>query len=376
MRRYRVLINAIHSKSGGGRVYLHEVIPRLSRMDSDMLVRVVARATQASELEPLGLDVRVANAPESPALSLLWDQLALPAIAAMERSDLVFTPANFGPVVLGRRSVILLRNTFEAATAAIGLSTKIRWHASDIMTRVSVRTADGGLAVSGAFRELVSRRHGVPADRIHVIHHGYSEIFRPAPGPGETDDAPSHPYLLTVSDVYPHKNLLRVLEGVRLARRQIPNARLLIAGSELHAEYAQRVRALAAAPELRDAVRFLGPQPQTRLPSLYRNATAVLCLSVAETFGISQVEAMACGAPLVVSDIPVFREVAGDAAVFVDPLDVTSISEAIRRVFASESLRSDLRRRSLQRASCFGWDRTATALHDQLLRRARETDAR
>jgi len=95
------------------------------------------------------------------------------------------------------------------------------------------------------------------------------------------------------------------------------------------------------------------------LPPLYRGASFLLQASLAEGFGLPVVEAMACGAPVVASDLPVFREVAGDAARFFDPRDAEAIALAMREVHADAALRAQLRARGIDRARSFSWDDAA-----------------
>src|SRR5437660_1508639 len=92
-----VLVNAIHSKTGGGRVYLEEVVPRVARLAGARYV-VLARGTQAPRLRELGAETHVVSAPDNPAGAFAWDQTVLVALAWRLAADLVFTPANFGPI--------------------------------------------------------------------------------------------------------------------------------------------------------------------------------------------------------------------------------------------------------------------------------------
>ena len=101
-------------------------------------------------------------------------------------------------------------------------------------------------------------------------------------------------------------------------------------------------------------------------------AVAALSPSLAETFGITQVEAMACGTPLVAADIPVAREICGEAALLAPPTDVGAIAEALDRVLADASLRAGLSRNGIERSREFTWDRTAMRLHEEVLRRLEE----
>ena len=370
MRRpHLVLVNAIHSKAGGGRVHLLEVLARLARLaDPEVRYLVLGRADQAPELRATGAEVRPVRAPQGAAGSFLWDQTVLPWLALRLRAGAVFNPANYGPWLLGRRCLLLIQSTLEAAGSWGSPAEKVYWRVLETMTRWSVRTARGGMIVSATFRKAVAPRLGIPEAWLVVNHHGHGAMFRPDPEPGDAAAAPSGRYLLVVSDLYPHKNLERVLEAVARVRRLRPDVSLRIIGAELLPAYAGELRACAARVGLPAEV-FAGPRPQSALPPLYRRAAAVLCLSLAESFGMTQLEAMASGAPLVVSDLPVFREIAGEAAVYADPLDVASMERAMASVLDDPLLAAGLKEEGLTRARGFTWERCARALHEELRRR-------
>ncbi len=367
-----VLVNGIHAKTGGGRVYLEEVIPRVARIGRGVRYQVLVRPTQEARLREAGVETVTVDPPEGPAGSFLWDQTALPWIAWRRGAAAVFTPANFGPIAIGRRSILLLRNTFEAAESWKGASARVRWRAMEWMSRLSVKSARGGLVVSDSFRRQIAARFDVSPESLFVVHHGRSEIFRPAPQEGDGAAARPDPYVLIVADIYAHKNLVRAVEAFARAAASRPGLRLAIAGGEVDAGYAAEVRARAAALGLGERVAFLGSRPQTDLPGLYRRAVAALNPSLAETFGITQVEAMACGAPLVAADIPVAREICGGAALLVSPTDVAAMAAALDRVLGDASLRAELSRKGIERSAGFTWDRTAARLHEEVLRRLAE----
>jgi len=368
-RPHLVLVNAIHGKSGGGRIHLAEVLPRLARMgDPDVRYLVLARPEQAPELRATGVGVRVVHAPQHFALSFLWDQVALPLLALRLRAGLVFSPANYGPWLLGRRCLLLVRTTFDAAESWASRRKKVYWRLQVTVARWSVHTARGGMVVSETFRREVAPRLGIPESWLVVNHHGHAAAFRPQPEPGDAAAAPPGRYLLVVADLYPHKNLERLLDAVAEVRRTHPDLGLCVVGAALLSDYAARLRARAAALGFGEET-FKGALPQRALPPLYRRAAAVLCLSLAESFGMAQLEAMACGAPLVVSELPVFREISGDAAVYADPTDARSMARAIAAVLDDRALAARLSGSGRARAARFTWDRSARALHDEVRRR-------
>jgi glycosyltransferase involved in cell wall biosynthesis len=121
------------------------------------------------------------------------------------------------------------------------------------------------------------------------------------------------------------------------------------------------LRRLAAELGLGERLSILGRVPDDVLARLYRDATVLAMPSFGEGFGLPVLEAMAAGAPVVASDLPAIREVAGDGAVLVPPGDVAALATALAQAFTDEALRSRLRASALERARAFSWERAAEA---------------
>jgi glycosyltransferase involved in cell wall biosynthesis len=202
---------------------------------------------------------------------------------------------------------------------------------------------------------------GVPEHRIRVTPLAASPIFRPVP---ESDCreisaryAIGGPYFLFVGNLEPRKNIERLIE----AFAGIPDRehQLVIAGNAWFR--GSGIAAKVAALGLRDRVRVLGRVGRADLPALMSGATALVYPSLLEGFGLPVLEAMACGTPVVTSCTSSIPEVAGEAAVLVDPRSPRSIAEGILDATSSPERRAELRRRGLAQAARFDWKRTATA---------------
>src|SRR4030095_11300227 len=174
--------------------------------------------------------------------------------------------------------------------------------------------------------------------------------------PDDAATAPGGRYLVVVGDIYPHKNLETAIDAFSRLAPGYPDLALVFVGAEVDRAYAARMRARAAGAGLGRRVTFAGSRTQAELPPFCRRAACALSLSLAETFGITQVEALACGAPLVASDIPVAREICGDAAVLVPPRDPDAVAAAVKRVLDEPAWRAELGRRAIERAAAFTWD--------------------
>ena len=142
---------------------------------------------------------------------------------------------------------------------------------------------------------------------------------------------------------------------------ELPHTRLLIAGD---GSYRAHLAWLAETFNVAERVTFLGAVPRTELPRLYASVDLVVGASfVNETFGIALVEAQACGTPVVTANYGAMQEVAGDAALCVDPRDSAALAEAMTSVVEDDTLAQRLVEQGLERARSFRWERTGRRVH-------------
>jgi glycosyltransferase involved in cell wall biosynthesis len=237
----------------------------------------------------------------------------------------------------------------------------IRWRLQKLLTR-GVRRARRILCVSENVRDLAREYFALPDDRLAVVHMGASQSFRPL------DPRECRPHLqrLGVEGRYflysgrweRRKNLLGILEAFALFRNETrSDVQLALTGQRtwLAREANERIDRLG----IRGAVLDLGKTPFEELPYLYASAQALVFASLWEGFGMPIVEAMAAGTPVITSNLSSMPEVAGDAALLVNPHSPQDIAEAMHRISADSRLRSTLRSRGLERARLFTWERTA-----------------
>ncbi len=230
-----------------------------------------------------------------------------------------------------------------------------RFHTADHVIAVSQTTAN----------DLVSLL-GVPSERITVVHNGV-DLSRWSSEPGEHDAAvrtrhalDDRNYVLYVGGADWHKNHEGMLAGIARARRLAPGLDVVLAwAARLDRNERRDVKRSARANGAADALLLLGYVPDDELAALYRGAAAQLFVSRAEGFGYPLVEAMAAGCPVIASNQPSTAEIAGDAALLVDPEDPDAIARAIVELGSSASRRQDLSRRGTVRAGRFTLERMA-----------------
>jgi glycosyltransferase involved in cell wall biosynthesis len=267
-----------------------------------------------------------------------WYLAALPARARRDGLDVLHCPTQRAPV----RSALPLVVTFHDLAVLRHPETFNRWtrtYSRLALPRVA-RAARRLIAVSEFTRRELLDLLEVPEEKVHVIPNAVGAPFD-AKGEAAAGD-----YVLAVGTLEPRKNLNRLVDGFR--RAGLNGCRLVVAGA-------------AGWGDVRlggDGVDWLGEVRDEELARLYRGARAVAYVSLYEGFGLPVLEAMACGAPVVAGRNEVAEEVAGGAAVLVDPLDPDAIaaglSEAVDR-------REELRQRGLKRVRAFDWAEVARA---------------
>jgi glycosyltransferase involved in cell wall biosynthesis len=215
-------------------------------------------------------------------------------------------------------------------------------------------------------QDLIERWH-LPPEKITVTYEAVEDCFRPADHP--TAPTLSAPYLLYVGNLHPRKNLVRLLQAfVQLKQaHRIPH-RLKIVGQKawLFGEIFETVRRHC----LEQDVDFTGYVSQEELIQLYQQATVTAYPSLFEGFGFPVLEAMACGSPVVTSATTSIPEVAGDAAILVDPHSSEAIAEGLRQVLLSPERQQDLKKRGLEQVKKFSWERCARqtyAVYEKLI---------
>ena len=216
-----------------------------------------------------------------------------------------------------------------------------------------LRRAAGVVTVSETMRAEISDHFGFERERIFVVPNGCD----PTEPTGASGFDPG--YLLSVGTLEPRKNLGRLLDAYEVLRSRRPDIPpLVVAGGPGWRNAGELAARIAAVP----GVTALGYVPDERLAALYRDASALVFPSLYEGFGLPVVEAMAAGLPVVTSDRGALGEVAGDAALFVDPLDPEAIAAGIDRILDDAPLRARLADAGRLRAQGFTWTGSGAAL--------------
>jgi glycosyltransferase involved in cell wall biosynthesis len=282
-----------------------------------------------------------------------WEQWALPRAA---RGGLLLNLAGSAPAWGAAAQLCVMHDAapFDQPQAyTTAFATWYRWLFRHLATRPATRL----VTVSDFSRERLAAALKVPSQRFAVAPGG-AQHFDAVPA--DTAVLGAHGlqgqrFVLAVASRNPTKNLARLAQAwPRVGRADVQLA--LVGGANV------RVFGGDAATPTAAGWVDVGPLDDAGLKALYEHASAFVFPSLYEGFGLPPLEAMACGCPVAVSDIPALRAVAGDAALLFDPLSPPSIADALRRLLDDAALRDDLRERGRRRAALFTWDATAQAL--------------
>ena len=346
------LLFLLPGESGGRETYARELMRALRRSARPLTVTafVNARTAEAgrgfwTEWADQTVRVRGAN-PTSRACWVAGENGPLPRAAEHASIDVLHSPANVAPL-RGRFARVL--------TLHDALFTR---RTTRVIVRRAARAANSLIAVSEAARDELISVFGLAADTIHVIPHGLPEL-----GPA-ADATPlramlaldPRPAVLAVSADLPHKNLDGALAGLAALR---PEERpvLVCAGRGTDGS---RLRARAQSLGVDDDVRFLGVVDPAELEALYSISQAMIAPALGEGFGLTVLEAMARRVAVAASDVPAHREVAGDCAIWFDPVDPTSVAAALRAAL-NVAATTRIREAGAARAATFTWDAAAAS---------------
>ena len=298
---------------------------------------------------------------------LLWtpchnrfEQITLPVELARLRFDLLHSP-DFVPPWRGRFRRLITVHDLTFLYYPQFLTAESRRYYNDQIER-AVRVADHISADSTATKDDLVRLLGVQPEKVSVVLLAPDPLYRPLDAAACAPVLARHKlepgFLLFTGTLEPRKNVTGLLSAYRaLCDRQPSTPFLVLAGRRgwLYDEIFARIAAL----KLQDRVRFVENLPNEELVALYNAAALLVLPSFYEGFGLPALEAMACGTPVVCSERGSLPEIAGDAALLVNPDDLDGLASAMERALDDEPLRVQLRSRGFANVARFSWEKAA-----------------
>lgn len=290
----------------------------------------------------------------SHAQRLVWTQLQLPRVYRQQQGTLLFSPVPETPIFSNVRSVVMVHDLIPLHFAAwkSPLKAYFRYYVPLVLQH-----AQHIICNSQATAEDMVRFYGIAASRITPIPLAIdAQHFQPL-------TVPTQNYFLYLGRCDPYKNVSRAIA----AFAQLPHGKdyeFRIVGPD-DPRYLPDLKSQAEALGVAERVQFLGYRPYHELPQLLAGAIALVFPSLWEGFGFPVLEAMACGTPVITSNLSSLPEVAGDAALMVNPYQVEEIAAAMKQVL-DEGVRSHLRAAGLSQVARFSWEKTGYATAEVL----------
>lgn len=353
------------TKKHGMDIVTLELIRALQKIDTENEYVIFVRPDVDRDVISETANFRIV---EVPSISYaLWEQVALPRAVARERVDLLHCTSNTAPISVGVPLIITLHDiifleklNLSEGTLYQRLGTLYRRsvvpHVVDKCSRI--------ITVSGYEQGVISSYFSsMPPEKICAVYNGVSDHFRKRPAEEEVIRIREkynlpHEFILFLGNTHPKKNVPNVLRGLKILFEEGKlNFKLVM--PDFTPANLQKVLNQVGAPELREYIHLPGYVSNRDLPVLYNQSTLFLYPSLRESFGIPILEAMCCETPVITSDTSSMPEVAGDAALLVDPRDPCEIAAGIYVLMTNPARRREMVRRGLEVCESFTWEKTA-----------------
>ena len=397
----KVLIDIVPMAAGHGGTgsgiwtYAENLLYHLDRcVPPGMELLVLARRPQISNLKAKILNLKLVPVrwPCKGILArLLWVHVTLPLICLFRRVDVLHKLATETPLFCPARRVTTFHDFYyeflfeHTPPECVRRYERLENLYFQFVTRLCFRKSRRIIAVSEAIRQEILRRHPAAADRILVIHHGAppgteDRIQNPEANSREIPASGLRPPIPAISLqssacslssftlLYPakfmtHKGQLSAVKAVETLLSTHPEmqgkVQLVFRGYSNDRHYERRLREGVAASPASGHIRFVSYERTLTTAEIYRGCHALLLLSQYEGFGLPVIEAQSQGLPVICSALPVLHEVAGEAALFVQPDDSAGVATAILTLITDAALRQGLMQRGLANAKRFDWQSTA-----------------
>ncbi len=365
------LIYLVPGETGGMEVVARELLPELVRAAPGVeFTAFVNREAAAADDGPWGSVVPAVTVPVNAASRAQWvlgDQLLLPVLARRRGVQIMHSLASIAPAWGPYRRVVTVHDIIYARFPETHAG--LRDLGMRVLVPAAVKSAHRITVDANSTREDLVRMLDADAGKIDVVPLGLGTPRRHIPAPErevrERLALGEREVILSLSAKRPHKNLatlIRALSRIDRARRPL----LVLPGYPTAHE--QELRQLAAAQGVGEDVRFLHWISSEDLEGLWWLARAFVFPSLYEGFGLPVLEAMDRSVPVACSDASSLPEVAGDAALLFDPLDVAQVTDAIERLLNDRPLREQLIACGRERVKQFTWERTARGVIDSYAR--------
>ena len=345
----------LSTPSGGVHQFIRSLIPALAKQIGDDQLFVFYNREEQLGLAPDCAEVLIPGHNR-----IWWDFVLLPRMLRKLKIDAAIFPKNVIPFCAGCACFVVIHDLayFDHNMGAYPILDTLYMRS---LIPQSVRRASGVLAVSESTREDIFRYTNCNPEKITITYEAAHDIYQPITDISklttvkERYNLPDR-FILYVGSLSPRKNIVRLVEAFSSIARRLQH-KLVFTASKSWKD--SRVYDAIERLCLGDRTQKLGYVQQEDMPALYNLADAYVYPSLYEGFGLPVLEAMQCGCPVVASNTSSIPELAGHAALLVDPLDTTALFEAIYKVLTDKELRKKLISSGFKQAAKFSWARCA-----------------
>jgi glycosyltransferase involved in cell wall biosynthesis len=347
-------------QAGGPETYERCILEALARLDGENRYHTYCLSGAAPKLLPAPHPRLQHHVLRPQSLRVVGTALDLPWRLLRDRIDLLHVP--FTPPPWSATPYVFTHHCFSTFNHPEFYDPAILYRLNSLL-KIGLRKARQIICVSRCTLELTADLFKLDRSRMHTIYNGVGAQYKPV----DAQIARSHvatrfgvhdPYLLYLGKVETRKNIARIVQAFDQFRSEAGEPiKLLIVGRR--SPRVQGIDEALSQARHRQDILEIGYADDADLPALYSGALAFVFPTLWEGFGIPVAEAMACGTPVITSNLSSLPEVAGDAGVLVDPYRVEDIAAAMYRLWTDSALRQTLRERGLVNARRFSWDNAA-----------------
>ncbi|KPK36916.1 MAG: hypothetical protein AMK70_00570 [Nitrospira bacterium SG8_35_1] len=368
MKRPRIGINALfRGKPSGVANYIINLVKQLARLDreNEYYIFVTETNRRYFDLKQDNFHEVICTVnTENPLFRRLWEQTMFPKMVKDLGLDLLHCPVNIVPFSIKCKSVVTLLDCqyFQESSR----NTFLRKQFHKIFMKLSLNKAEALITISNSMKEEITHYIGENGKNIFVTHLG-QDYDRNAGRIEKTETVRQkfgleRKYLMFVGFPQFRKNLPGLLKGFAKALCRLTDPYDLVFCGDfdttIESDYPNMLKVIAE-QGLESRVKFINYPENDDLQFLLTGAELLAFPSFYEGFGLPVIEAMACGTPVLVSDIPVMHEIAGEAGGYINPYDINDIADGIYRLISDKDLRQRLSEEGKKMASRFTWGNTA-----------------
>ncbi|MDO8140933.1 MAG: glycosyltransferase family 1 protein [Candidatus Brocadiales bacterium] len=366
----RIAINALSAVAGGGVTYLNQLFKYLSEIDreNEYLIITTKEGEKVLHADYKNFWVLSFKIPSLSIITrLLWEQLYLWYILNKYRADVLYSPANIGLIFQSFPTTVMIQTVAPFDSEMIkkqNIYYRLKFNFLRILTSLSIKKARNIIFISDKAKKELSHYYKLHDSQTFLIYHGKSELFKPDLDSSRLMEIKQKygldEFILYVSNIYKYKNFFELIHAFSLIKEQVnAGLKLALVGKNFDDQYTESLKTLVSNEGLEGRVIFFGHVPYEELPYFYAMCRLFLYPSTCENCPNILIEAMACGAPILSSNVEPMPEICQDAAVYFDPFNPQDIAEKIQTVLSNNILLQELKLRSLERVSHFSWEETA-----------------